>query len=59
MVDSRMAGLEESVADGVANLVAFSVKSLDVEGKVGGKGIKDGSRRDVFNMRANGGKSRA
>ena len=41
MGDGRMARLEESVADGVADLVAFSINSLDVEGKAGGKGVKD------------------
>ena len=59
MVDSGMARLEESVADGVADLVAFRVNSLNVEGKAGGKGIEDGSRRDGFNVGTDGGKSRA
>ena len=49
MGDGGVARLEEGVADGVADLVAFSVNSLDVEGKVGGNGIEDGSRRDGFN----------
>ena len=42
MGDSRMARLEESVADGVADLVAFGVNSLNVEGEARGKGIEDG-----------------
>ena len=43
MGDGGVARLEEGVADGVTDLVAFSVDSLDVEGEAGGKGIKDGS----------------
>ena len=58
MGDGGVVDLEEGVADGVADLVAFSVNSLDVKGEAGSKGIKDGSRRDGFNMRANGGKWR-
>ena len=42
MIDSGMARLEESAADGVADLVAFGVNSLDVEGEAGSKGIEDG-----------------
>ena len=49
----------ESAADGVAYLVAFHVDSLNVEGKAGGKGIEDGSRRNGFNVGTDGCKSRA
>ena len=58
MIDSGMAGLEESSADGVTNLVAFRVNRLNVKGKTGGKGVKDGSRWDSFNVGMDGSESR-
>ena len=59
MIDGGVAWLEKGTTDGVANLVAFCINSLNVEREAGGKGIKDSSRRDGFNMRTNGSKSRA
>ena len=59
MSDSGVAGLEESATDGVTNLVAFRIDSLNVKREAGGKGIKDSSRRDGFNVGTDGSESRA
>ena len=59
MIDGGVAWLEEGATDGVTNLVAFRINSLNVEREAGGKGIKDGTRWDGLDVRANGSKSRA
>ena len=58
VINSGVARLEESTADGVADLVAFRVNSLNVKGETGCKGVKDGPRRDSFNVGTNGSESR-
>ena len=59
MIDGGVAWLEKGTTDGVANLVAFCINSLNVEREAGGKGIKDGTRWDGLDVRTNGSKSRA
>ena len=59
MGDGRVAGLEESLADGVTDLMALSVDSLNVERDAGGESVKDSSGWDSFHMRANGGEGRS
>ena len=59
VIDSGVARLEESAADGVTDLVAFRVNSLDVKGETGCKGVKYGPRWDNFNVGTDGSKSRA
>ena len=46
---------EEGLADGIADEVAFRVDSMDIEGKVGGKDVKNGSRVNGIDVGENGG----
>ena len=57
--DGGVAGLEEGSANSAADLVAFGVDGLDVEGEAGGESVEDGARRDYLDMGADGGEGRA
>ena len=59
MGDGGVTGFEEGAADGSAKGVAFSADGMDINGKVSGKGVKDGTGRDRSNMGLNGGEGRA
>ena len=46
MGDVSVSGAEESVADGIAELVAFGVDGMEVDGNDRSKGIEDRAARD-------------
>ena len=54
MGDGGVAGLEERLANVVANAVTFGVDGVDIEGKVRGECIEDGARVDGINVRVDG-----
>ena len=57
--DGWVAGNSESLADRLAEEVAFRIDGVKRDGDAGVKGIEDGTRGDLEHMRFDGSQSRA